>query len=84
MAMGAWAQSTVNRETNDEVERVFQRDGVSYKEAYRKDGSSAETTMLLPNGLLLEARGHNLDMDALRSAVSSIDVNGLARMKRAQ
>lgn len=84
MAMGAWAQSTVNRETADEVERVFQRDGVSFKEQYRKDGSSAELTMMLPNGVLLEARGSNMDMDALRDAVNGIDVKGMAGLKRQQ
>lgn len=84
MAMGAWAQSTVNRETADEVERVFQRDGVSFKEAYRKDGSSAELTMMLPNGVMVEARGSNMDMDALRDAVSGIDTRGMASLKRQQ
>ena len=84
MAMGAWAQSTVNRETADEVERVFQRDGVSFKEQYRKDGSSAELTMMLPNGVMLEARGSNMDMDALRDAVNGIDVKGMAGLKRQQ
>lgn len=84
MAMGAWAQSTVNRETADEVERVFQRDGVSFKEEYRKDGSRAELTMMLPNGVLLEARGNNMDMDTLRDAVNGIDVKGMAGLKRQQ
>lgn len=84
MAMGAWAQSTVNRETADEVERVFQRDGVSFKEAYRKDGSSAELTMMLPNGVMVEARGSNMNMDALRDAVNGIDTQGMAGLKRQQ
>jgi hypothetical protein len=84
MAMGAWAQSTVNRETPDEVERIFQRDGVSFKEEYRKDGTQAELTMMLPNGVMLEARGDNMDMDTLRTAVSSIDTKGLAGLKRQQ
>ncbi|MFN3495059.1 MAG: Yip1 family protein [Hydrogenophaga sp.] len=84
MAMGAWAQTTVNRETADEVERVFQRDGVSFKEAYRKDGSRAELTMMLPNGVLLEARGSNMDMDALRDAVDAIDLRGMAALRRQQ
>jgi hypothetical protein len=84
MAMGAWAQSTVNRETPDEVERIFQRDGVSFKEEYRKDGTQAELTMMLPNGVMLEARGDNMNMDTLRMAVSSIDTKGLAGLKRQQ
>ncbi|HEX5739504.1 MAG TPA: Yip1 family protein [Hydrogenophaga sp.] len=84
MAMGAWAQSTVNRETADEVERIFKRDGVSFKEEYRKDGSRSEMTMMLPNGIMLEFQGDNLDMDALRTAAARVDVKGLAGLKRAQ
>jgi len=84
MAMAAWAQSTVNRETADEVERIFQRDGVSFKEEYRKDGSRSEMTMMLANGVLLEFQGDNLDMDALRTAAARVDVKGLAALKRAK
>ncbi len=84
MAMGAWAQSTVNRETDDEVERIFQRDGVSFKESYRKDGSRSEMTVMLANGILLEFQGNKLDMDALRTAAAGVDTKGLARLKRAQ
>jgi len=84
MAMAAWAQSTVNRENADEVERIFQRDGVSFKEEYRKDGSQSEMTMMLPNGVLLEFQGDNLDMDALRTAASGVDVKRLAALKRAK
>ncbi|MBA4264892.1 MAG: YIP1 family protein [Comamonadaceae bacterium] len=84
MAMGAWAQSTVNRETADEVERIFQRDGVSFKEEYRKDGSRSEMTMMLANGIMVEFEGRNMDMDALRTAAARVDVKQLAAMKRAK
>jgi hypothetical protein len=82
MAMGAWAGSTVNRETRDEVEKVFQRDGVTFKEEYRKDGSQAEMTALLPNGVLVELSGDSVDMDGLRQAWSDIDVRRLTGLKR--
>lgn len=82
MAMGAWAQSTVNRETAAEVERIFQRDGISFKEEYRKDGSRSEMSMLLANGIMMEFEGRNLDMDALRTAAARVDVKQLAGMKR--
>ncbi len=82
MAMGAWAQSTVNRETASEVERIFQRDGVSFKEKHRKDGSRSEMTMMLANGIMLEFKGRNMDMDALRTAAARMDVKQLAAMKR--
>ena len=84
MAMGAWAQSTVNRETQDEVEKVFQRDGASIKEEYRKDGSRAEMSMMLGNGVMIEVTGDNVNMDGVRSAMAALDVKGLAGLKRQQ
>jgi hypothetical protein len=82
MAMGAWAGSTINRETRDEVERVFQRDGITFKEAYRKDGGRAELTGLLPNGVLVELSGDSVDIEGLREAWRGIDVARLAALKR--
>lgn len=84
MAMGAWASSTVDRETQEEVEKVYKRDGVAYKEQYRKDGSQAELSMILPNGVLIEATGDNVNMDGVRTAMSALDVKGLAGLKRQQ
>ena len=84
MAMGAWSQSTVNRETQDEVERVFKRDGTAYKESYRKDGSQAELTMLLPNSVLVELTGDNVDIDGVRAAAASMDLKALATVQRAK
>jgi len=82
LAMGAWAKSTVNRETQDEVEKVFQRDGISIKEAYRKDGSRAEMSMMLSNGVMIDVSGDSVDMDGVRSAMAALDVKGLAGLKR--
>ncbi len=82
MAMGAWARSTVNRETQEEVERIYQKDGVSIKEEYRKDGSRAEMALMLPNGVMVEVSGNNLDMDAVRSAVAALDTKGMAGLQR--
>ncbi len=82
MVMGAWAGSTVNRETREEVERVFQRDGITFKEEYRKDGSQAELTGLLPNGVLVELSGDSVDIEGLRQAWRDIDIRRLAGLKR--
>lgn len=82
MAMGAWAQSTVSRETQDEVEKVFKKDGVAIKEEYRKDGSRAEMTMMLGNGVMIEVTGDNVDIDGVRSALNALDVKGLAGLQR--
>ena len=82
MAMGAWAQSTVSRETQDEVEKVYKKDGVAIKEEYRKDGSRAEMSMMLANGVMIEVTGDNVNMDGVRSAMGALDVKGLSGLQR--
>lgn len=84
MGMAAWASSTVNRETQTEVERVYKKDGVSYKEEYRKDGSRAEYSMMLANGLMLDATANGVDMDTLKSALSKMNIAALGGLKREQ
>ena len=82
MGMAAWASSTVNRETQDEVERVYKKDGVSYKEEYRKDGSRAAYSMMLANGLMVDATANGVSMDTLKSALSKIDTAALGGLVR--
>jgi hypothetical protein len=82
MAMGAWAQSTVSRETQDEVEKVYKKDGVAIKEEYRKDGSRAEMSMMLANGVMIEVSGDNVNMDGVRAAMNALDVKGLSDLQR--
>lgn len=81
MGMAGWSQSTVDRETAEEVERVYRRDNVAYKESYSKDGSSASLLMLLPNGVLLDTNG-NLPMADLQAALRAVPVSQLAALKR--
>ena len=82
MAMGAWASSTVNRETQDEVERIYQKDGISFREEYSKDGGRSEMAMLLPNGVMVEIEGAGAGMDAVRAAGASLDIKGLSGLQR--
>ena len=82
MAMGAWANSTVERETQTEVERVYKKDGVTFKEEYSKDGSRAEVAMMLGNGVLLEVTGQGIGIEPVRAALASLDVKGLLALAR--
>ena len=82
MAMGAWANSTVERETQTDVERVFKKDGVSMKEEYAKDGSHSEAAMMLGNGVMLEIKGQGAGIEAVRAAFAALDVKGLAALAR--
>lgn len=82
MAMGAWANSTVERETATDVERVFKKDGVTVKEEYSKDGSRAEAALMLGNSVMLEVKGQGAGIEAVRAALASLDVKGLAALAR--
>jgi hypothetical protein len=84
MAMGSWAQSTIDREDQTEVERVYKRDGATVKERYSKDGSSAEMSMMLGNGVMLEVEGSNVDFKTVSKVVAGLDVKGLAGLQRQQ
>lgn len=82
LAMAAWSNSTVERENQGTVERVYRKDGVAMKEEYAKDGSRAEMAMLLGNGVMLEVRGQGVGIDAVRAALGSIDVKGMGALAR--
>jgi hypothetical protein len=82
MAMGAWANSTVERETATDVERVFKKDGVTVKEEYSKDGSRAEAALMLGNSVMLEVKGQGAGIEAVRAVLASLDVKGLAALAR--
>lgn len=79
--IAAWAQSSVDRDAADSAERIYRADGVAYRVSYRKDGSHAEQTMLLPNGVLVEAEG-NLPFDDLSAALSQLPLQAMATLPR--
>ena len=82
MGMAAWASSTVNRETQTEVERVYKKDGIAYKEQYQKDGSHADFSMMLPNGLMVDASANGMAMNALKASLAGIDMRALGALAR--
>ena len=57
MAMAGWATTTAESENADEIERIYRQGEMSIKESYRKDGSSADLALMLPNGVMVQAYG---------------------------
>ncbi|XAH22489.1 Yip1 family protein [Xylophilus sp. GW821-FHT01B05] len=80
----AWSQITLDRETADGVEKVYKDGKRTVREDYRKDKSHGEYLLILDNGLLVEGKGDNLDIDAVRSAVKSLDLGRAEGLKRPQ
>lgn len=81
-ALAGWANMTLDKEADGRVERVFKQGDRTVREEYRKDGSHAEMTVLLPNGVIVEARGEQVGIEQLRSAVAGVDLSKLASTPR--
>jgi hypothetical protein len=82
-ALAGWANMTVDRETNDQVEKVYKQGARTVREEFRKDGSHGEMTLILENGVLVEARGDQVDMGTLKKVVEGVDLGKIEALKRA-
>lgn len=83
MAVAAWANVTVDKETSDAIEKVYKQGKRSVRETYRKDGSSAEYTVVLENGVVVEAHGNQVGFAEIKRAVEGLDLGKIEAMKRA-
>lgn len=83
VAQAGWANSTVDRVVGGDVERVYKKDGVAIKEFYKRNGNSGSMELLLPNQILVVVTGKRTTFDSVRIAVASLDLKGLAQLKRA-
>ena len=82
-ALAGWANMTVDRETNDQIEKVYKQGARTVREEYRKDGSRSEVTVILGNGVLVEAKGSGVDPAALKKVIEGVDLGKIEAMKRA-
>ena len=81
-SLAGWANLTVDRESNGEIEKVYKQDGRILRERYQKDGSRAEVSVILGNGVMVEASGNGIDAAALKAVVSGTSLSKLEEMKR--
>lgn len=81
MALAGWANMTTDRETDREVEKVYKQGARTMREEFKKDGSHSEYTVVLPNGLLVQADGRRVPLDQVKKAVEGI---GLAKLESLQ
>ncbi|HEX7441056.1 MAG TPA: Yip1 family protein [Caldimonas sp.] len=82
-AMAGWANMTVDRETDSQIEKVYKEGGRTVREEYRKDGSHGEFTTILGNGVVVEATGDKIDMPTLKKVVAGVDLAKIEALKRA-
>ncbi|MEO7057205.1 MAG: Yip1 family protein [Caldimonas sp.] len=81
--MAGWANMTMDRDADGQIEKVYKDGPRTVREQYRKDGSRGEMTVILGNGVIVEADGTRVDIGALKKVVASIDVGRIEAMKRA-
>ena len=82
-AMAGWAGMTMDKETDGKVEKVYKDGARTIHEEYQKDGSRGEVTVVLANGVIVEAEGDKIDVDSLKKVVTGVDLGRIEAMKRA-
>ncbi len=80
--MAGWANLTMDKETDGRVEKVYKDGPRTLHEEYRKDGSHGEATVILANGVIVEAEGDHVDIDSLKKVLASVDLAKIESMKR--
>ena len=57
--------------------------GRTVREKFHKDDSESEVTVLMPNGIIVEARGQGVPAAQVKSALSGLDLARLEAVKAA-
>ena len=81
-SVATWANVTVDKETPDGIEKTYKDGGRTVHEQYRKDGSHAEVTVILKNGVIVETQGDHIDGATLKSMASAVNLDAIEAMKR--
>ena len=81
-SVATWANVTVDKETPDGVEKTYKDGDRTVHEEYRKDGSHAEVTVTLKNGVIVETQGDHIDGATLKSMASAVNLDAIEAMKR--
>lgn len=81
-ALAGWANMTVDRETDTEIEKVYKQGNRTVREEYRKDGSRGEVTVILGNGVIVSAEGDKVDLANLKKIVEGVNLAKLETMQR--
>ncbi|MBH1976964.1 MAG: Yip1 family protein [Giesbergeria sp.] len=82
MAILAMGMAQGEKEDREHAEKTWQEGGRTLHQSYRKDGSQAEFKMVLKNGILVSIEGDNMDMRAVRSLLSEVNVAALEGLQR--
>ena len=84
MGLAAWAAAGASSESEDDshIERM-RREGnrVVHEEISKRDGGTNVYSVILGDRFMVEARGHGVDINTLKSSVASLDLAKLESIK---
>jgi len=81
MATYAWASTEIDRETETGYEKTSTFNGYKSHEKYDKSGKSGELSVLVGGRFAVEVDGYQVEMDAIKDAMSKLDLKKLDGMK---
>lgn len=80
-SMASWMGVTVDRETQDEVERVYKQGSRTVRESIDKQSKRVEYQLILPNGVIVEAQGSGVEPGAVKGLVEALPLAKLEAAK---
>lgn len=81
MASAAWTLVEIDREQDNSYEKTTKIAGFKAHETYDKSSKSGQIDIAVPDSIIVEVRGNNVSVDAIKGAVAKIDLAKLAAMK---
>ena len=82
-AVAGWANVTMDKDADGRIEKVYKDGARTVHEEYQKDGSRGELTVILANGVIVEADGTRVDIAALKKVIAGVDFARIESTKRA-
>ena len=82
MSAPAWLGAKYDKQANGNVENVHSEGNRIVREAYATDGTHAEYSAALPNGVMVAATGERLGLDAVGDAVKALDLGRIESLPR--
>ena len=83
LALAGWAGAEGEREDDEGSERTHRVNGRLTHEKSSKSGGTNEFAVILADRFVVSAKGHGVDLNALKGAVSGLDLGKLEGMKDA-
>lgn len=77
-----WASSVEADPAPGHVDKVFKTGRRTHRELFRPAGSQAEVTIVLANGIIVQARADKSDLPTLRKMLIEVDLGTLEALKR--